>query len=566
MTESLRGKKLSRTFHKHFRQELILADQQDIIHKIKSISEELGFYFLQNEIEAIDEFYSQNSFLDVAILGQFKTGKSSFINNLINAEILPVGVTPVTAVITRIQYGEKVKITVFFSDGSKKEINTDEIEGFVSETKNPLNAKNVSTVDIELPYLQKFKGLRFIDTPGIDSLFKHNTITTKKWIVRSNIAFMVISAERPLSEGDITMAEEILEYTPELIILITKSDLFSEDQLNEISSFIDSNLKKRFSKNFKIFRYSIFKNNQIYKKQITEQLLLPVIQNLDSEYCKIKDYKVNTLSKSCLSYLFLAKITLEKDDAEKNNLKKLILDEKLNSDIIRKDLQLIYVNYISITRDTIYKVLCKYEKSISSEIQEKLVKEYINWKGNISKLSVRYESFLKSNLESELRAVILKEQHSIKDTLDKANRHFTNYLNSFRRRLNDNIFRVLGMKLNEENKEISYISIILPDISISRVFDVQIDLIWFLFPVFIFGNMLKKHFIKQIPQEVEKNIHRLTSDLTEKINKEIDKIRLECFKYISLELNSIESILASQKNNSFKIQSYIDYLNPHSNT
>lgn len=78
--------------------------------------------------------------------------------------------------------------------------------------------------------------------------------------------------------------------------------------------------------------------------------------------------------------------------------------------------------------------------------------------------------------------------------------------------------------------------------------------------------MFKKHFIKQIPQEVEKNIHRLTSDLTEKINKEIDKIRLECFKYISLELNSIESVLASQKNNSFKIQSYIDYLNPHSNT
>ena len=43
--------------------------------------------------------------LNLAVLGQMKRGKSSFINALLGADILPTGVLPVTAVITQIKYG-----------------------------------------------------------------------------------------------------------------------------------------------------------------------------------------------------------------------------------------------------------------------------------------------------------------------------------------------------------------------------------------------------------------------------------------------------------------------------
>ncbi len=64
---------------------------------------------LNRQIEAAGDVLRENRLIDVAILGQFKAGKTSFINSLIGSSVLPVGVIPVTTVITRItrvQYGE----------------------------------------------------------------------------------------------------------------------------------------------------------------------------------------------------------------------------------------------------------------------------------------------------------------------------------------------------------------------------------------------------------------------------------------------------------------------------
>src|ERR1035438_6333148 len=50
--------------------------------------------------------------ISVAVLGRFKAGKSSFINHFIGRDILPVGVVPVTAVVTEIRYGTRVEARV----------------------------------------------------------------------------------------------------------------------------------------------------------------------------------------------------------------------------------------------------------------------------------------------------------------------------------------------------------------------------------------------------------------------------------------------------------------------
>lgn len=43
--------------------------------------------------------------MKIAIIGQFSSGKSTFLNALLGAEILPSGITPVTAKICEIAYG-----------------------------------------------------------------------------------------------------------------------------------------------------------------------------------------------------------------------------------------------------------------------------------------------------------------------------------------------------------------------------------------------------------------------------------------------------------------------------
>ncbi|MEN6616363.1 MAG: dynamin family protein, partial [Syntrophorhabdus sp.] len=73
-----------------------------ILNHIQQVTEKYNMLPLVRQIEACRDLVEKNSLIDVAILGQFKAGKSSFLNSIIGKPILPVGVIPVTTVITRL--------------------------------------------------------------------------------------------------------------------------------------------------------------------------------------------------------------------------------------------------------------------------------------------------------------------------------------------------------------------------------------------------------------------------------------------------------------------------------
>jgi len=101
----------------------------------------------------------------VACLGQFKRGKSSLLNALVGVSLLPVGVVPVTSVVTVVRFGACNAARVRFSDGHEQEIGVDDLAGFVSEEGNPSNRKAVAVVELFVPSsLLKF-GMCLVDTP-----------------------------------------------------------------------------------------------------------------------------------------------------------------------------------------------------------------------------------------------------------------------------------------------------------------------------------------------------------------------------------------------------------------
>jgi hypothetical protein len=72
--------------------------------------------------------------LSIGVLGRFKAGKSSSLKQLIGRELLPVGVIPVTAVVTDLSGGETDSAEVQFRDGTHLRIRVNEIRQYVSET------------------------------------------------------------------------------------------------------------------------------------------------------------------------------------------------------------------------------------------------------------------------------------------------------------------------------------------------------------------------------------------------------------------------------------------------
>ena len=114
----------------------------------------------------------------LAVFGRFKAGKSSFLNHLIGRDLLPVGVIPVTCVVTEIAWASKETTQVRFCDGRVERVREKDLGAYVTEANNPRNVKGVSGVSLQLPELERYKGLRFVDTPGLESAFVHNTGTS----------------------------------------------------------------------------------------------------------------------------------------------------------------------------------------------------------------------------------------------------------------------------------------------------------------------------------------------------------------------------------------------------
>lgn len=224
----------------------IILKANHFLNEIQLICEDFDLYTLKKTLKSVRNFAEQDECLDIAVLGQFKAGKSSFLNSFIGQSLLPVGNIPVTSVITRIKYGSREKVIVTFADGTTREIMTGQVQDYVSESGNPGNSKNVFLVDIETPDLSSLKTIRLVDTPGIGSVWKHNTETTTSWFPETGAVLLLISAEKPISENELNLLQEIYQYSPVIAIVITKVDLSEDEKIKEIESFTAEVLKRTF--------------------------------------------------------------------------------------------------------------------------------------------------------------------------------------------------------------------------------------------------------------------------------------------------------------------------------
>jgi len=152
-------------------------------------------FSLNRQLEAVQSLLAENPPIDIAVLGQFKAGKSSFLNSLLGQNVLSVGAIPVTTAITRLQYGAEEKAIVRHFDGRTTDIPLADIVKFTSEAENPCNSKNVAIVDIELPSLQRYSGLRLVDTPGLGSVYKYHQSAAEEWLPSVGTAHMAVSAD-----------------------------------------------------------------------------------------------------------------------------------------------------------------------------------------------------------------------------------------------------------------------------------------------------------------------------------------------------------------------------------
>jgi GTP-binding protein EngB required for normal cell division len=535
-----------------------IQDASDhLLDDIRGICRQFQIVSLNRQIEACEGLLAENPPIDVAILGQFKAGKSSFLNSLIGKPILPVGVIPVTTVISRLTYGEKEKAVVSFFDGKRSEVDIHHLDDYTSEAKNPSNQKNVEMVDIELPALKDYAGLRLVDTPGLGSVFKYHIETSENWLPEVGAALLAVSADRPLSENDLQLIRELMQHTPKIVLLLTKADLLSTEQQGEVIRFFEETLKRELNREFPIFLYSTRIDMEQFRDRLEAGLLFKLSLNRDFEFRKILQYKMQSLLRGCLGYLDIALKSSLQVDRDRDGLRKQILDEKVNYDLVREELFIIGRENQRQTRILIMNYLDQLQKPLRDKVKGRLHEEMPAWQGNLWRLTRRYEEWVADTMTEEMRRISKTEHRHFYGTHKKAHASFSRSLDAFRSLLGQNIEKVLGVRLAEADWKIEVSEPEHPDIKAVRPFDYHFDLIWFLIPMFIFRRIFEKNFLSKIAHEVEANLSRLAAQWEDRINRSIEEMRKQALKYVKDELATIEALLSRTQGQSEEIRRLI---------
>ena len=204
-----------------------------ILEKVKEAEKLFSDYEITgNELARVQKLREklESDHVTVSVIGQFKRGKSALVNRILEDTVLPVGIVPVTAVVTTVEYGEK-SAAVHFNNGVVKEVEFDEISTYVNEQENQDNKLNVTKVAIKTPSEFLKSGLTFVDTPGVGSMHENNTVEAYAFVKESDAVIFTLSVDSPINQIEIDFLKNAKEYAAKFYFAINKIDAIAEADL-----------------------------------------------------------------------------------------------------------------------------------------------------------------------------------------------------------------------------------------------------------------------------------------------------------------------------------------------
>lgn len=170
--------------------------------------------------------------MTVSVIGQFKRGKSSLANGILEDEILPVGIVPITSAVTRVVYGKKAA-EVHFINGAVENVAFEQLSKYISEQENSNNKLGVSEVILHTPSKFLKKGLTFVDTPGVGSFHKNNTEVAYQYMKESDAVIFLLSVDSPINQIEIDFLYNTREYAGKFYFAVNKIDAVEEKDLQD---------------------------------------------------------------------------------------------------------------------------------------------------------------------------------------------------------------------------------------------------------------------------------------------------------------------------------------------
>ncbi|WP_437677439.1 dynamin family protein [Sorangium sp. So ce131] len=182
----------------------------------------------------------------LVVVGEFNHGKTTFVNALLGAPILPVGVTPTTAVIHHLEYAAEPRAEVVYASGERTGLPFEEVRAFTVGGARSSSAGEVKFLEVGYPAELLRERVVLVDTPGVNDLSLQRADITYSYIPRSDAVLFLVDAGQPLKESERVFLQEKLlgQSRDKILFVVTKRDIWSQDEETEALSYIRGELGK----------------------------------------------------------------------------------------------------------------------------------------------------------------------------------------------------------------------------------------------------------------------------------------------------------------------------------
>jgi signal recognition particle receptor subunit beta len=169
----------------------------------------------------------------VVVVGEFKRGKSTLINALLQHAVCPVDADVVTAVPTTVRYADHPRVVTYVrtEDGGRTdevEESLDDLTALVTEEADPAHPDRLRTVEIGLPHRMLRSGLCLVDTPGVGGLDSAHGFLTLGALGMAQGTLFVTDAAQELTAPELEFLRTAVERCPLTALVVTKTDLYPQ--------------------------------------------------------------------------------------------------------------------------------------------------------------------------------------------------------------------------------------------------------------------------------------------------------------------------------------------------
>lgn len=230
----------------------IAGNLPDLLERSINCLTELGadYSVVCDDLQQVQSRLAEGRF-HLAVLGQFKRGKSTLLNALLGDELLPTDILPVTAIPTFVSYGPEVTAQVYFTNQPEPTRFTTAdgqlagfLQDYVTEFGNPHNQRQVERVEITHPSEMLQQGVVLVDTPGIGSTLKHNTEVAHEILPQCDAALFLVSPDPPITEMELEYLQKIKQRMPRTFYLLNKVDFLDEREQKTSLRFLAEQLSR----------------------------------------------------------------------------------------------------------------------------------------------------------------------------------------------------------------------------------------------------------------------------------------------------------------------------------